>query len=314
MPRHPLSLAAAFIVLASLTPAAAQTGAAARVNGVEVPMSAFDREMEVIEKRAGRFGATIDDATRRQFRRSVLHRLVDEELLRQELERAQVTVSEAELDRAIATWKASVAGNPGGYEAALADSGTTLEQFREGRRRELALRKHFEHAVTPEAVRASYERDRERRYTVREKVHASHILIKAEGATAAEDEAKKKIQRIYKLAKKRNADFAELAKTHSEGPSGPRGGDLGEFTRGRMVQPFEDAAFATKVGRVSKPVRTRFGWHILKVHKRTKAHVKSFDEVKGEIEARLDAQLLTAARANLLHKLRANAQIELLID
>ena len=61
------------------------------------------------------------------------------------------------------------------------------------------------------------------------------------------------------------ADFAALAKKHSECPTKARGGDLGFFTGGRMVKAFEDAAFGMTVGQISKPVKTQFGWHVIKV-------------------------------------------------
>lgn len=85
-------------------------------------------------------------------------------------------------------------------------------------------------------------------------MRASHILVKSEGL--AQD-----ILNQIKSGK----DFAELAKKHSECPSGKRGGDLGFFTRGRMVKEFEDAAFGMESGQVSNPVKTQFGYHIIKV-------------------------------------------------
>ena len=77
------------------------------------------------------------------------------------------------------------------------------------------------------------------------------------------DEAKKRAQQVAARAKKGD-DFAELAKTMSDGPSGPRGGALGKFTRDRMVKPFADAAFALKPGGVSGIVETNFGFHVIK--------------------------------------------------
>lgn len=85
-------------------------------------------------------------------------------------------------------------------------------------------------------------------------VKASHILV------ATEDEAKNLYNEI-----KNGKDFAEVAKEYSKCPSGQNGGDLGFFPRGVMVKPFEDAAFSLKVGELSEPVQTQFGWHLILV-------------------------------------------------
>jgi parvulin-like peptidyl-prolyl isomerase len=86
------------------------------------------------------------------------------------------------------------------------------------------------------------------------KIKASHILV----------EKQSQALRILEELKG-GADFSELAKKHSTCPSGKRGGDLGSFGRGQMVKPFEDAAFALNVGEMGKePVRTQFGYHIIK--------------------------------------------------
>lgn len=86
------------------------------------------------------------------------------------------------------------------------------------------------------------------------KVRASHILVKTE------DEAKNLSAQINS-----EEDFATLAAKHSLCPSGANGGDLGFFGRGMMVKPFEDAAFALETGKVSEPVQTQFGWHLILV-------------------------------------------------
>ncbi len=101
-----------------------------------------------------------------------------------------------------------------------------------------------------------------------EKIAASHILVGFTGAMRArskrsKEEAQKLASQIAARAKK-GEDFAELAKKHSEGPSAPRGGQLNEFSRQQMVKPFADAAFALKVGQISDPVETPFGFHIIK--------------------------------------------------
>ncbi|MFW6066694.1 MAG: peptidylprolyl isomerase [Myxococcota bacterium] len=101
-------------------------------------------------------------------------------------------------------------------------------------------------------------------------VAARHILIQYQGSTRAgaditrsQDDARAKAEEILAEAKKEDADFAALAEEHSDGPSGPRGGDLGKFGRGRMAPAFEQAAFALEVGEVSGVVETPFGFHII---------------------------------------------------
>lgn len=86
------------------------------------------------------------------------------------------------------------------------------------------------------------------------RIHARHILVKTE------NEAKALVEKL-----KSGADFVELAKKNSIGPSGPQGGDLGFFGRGQMVPEFEEAAFALAPGQVSDPVKTQFGWHVILV-------------------------------------------------
>ena len=87
-----------------------------------------------------------------------------------------------------------------------------------------------------------------------QKVHASHILVKAE---------QEAFEILFDL--ERGASFADLASQHSLCPSKKRGGDLGWFGRGQMVEEFEDAAFSLEKGKVSRPVKTKFGYHLIKV-------------------------------------------------
>jgi peptidyl-prolyl cis-trans isomerase C len=127
-----------------------------------------------------------------------------------------------------------------------------------------------------------------------QEVRARHILV------ATEAEAKEVAERL-----KKGEDFAALAKEKSK-DAGAEGGDLGFFTRGQMLKPFEDAAFALDVGEISEPVQTQFGWHIIKVEEKRDQQLPSFDQVKEAIIS----QLVQAKAQEVVTGLRDAAKIE----
>ncbi len=139
--------------------------------------------------------------------------------------------------------------------------------------------------VTPEEIESYYEAHKDS-YAQEPQVKARHILIMVdENASDADvNKAEKKIKKILAKAEA-GQDFAKLAKKYSEGPSAGKGGELGWFGKGSMVKPFEDAAFNLKKGEVSKPVRTKFGWHIIKIDDIRKEGQKDLDQVKEEIRS-----------------------------
>lgn len=161
-------------------------------------------------------------------------------------------------------------------------------------------------AVTDEALRKVYE-DAIKQMGTKEEVHARHILIRAkaedEKATA---EAKKKIEAI--IAKlKGGEDFEKLAKESTEDPSGKaNGGDLGYFTKEQMVPEFSTVAFELKKGDISEPVKTQFGWHVLKVEDKRIKPPPKFEEVKDQLVSFVQRK----AQADMIQKLRADAKIE----
>jgi peptidyl-prolyl cis-trans isomerase D len=144
--------------------------------------------------------------------------------------------------------------------------------------------------ISQAQIRNYYEQHPEE-FTTPEKVEASHILIRVDDTAddAAAAAAQKEAFAVYERAAA-GEDFAELAKETSQGPSKDEGGYLGIFDKNSMVQPFADTAFSMKPGDISEPVRTRFGWHVIKVLNRFDAQVKSFEQAAQEIETRLVAQ------------------------
>ncbi len=143
-------------------------------------------------------------------------------------------------------------------------------------------------------------------YIKPERMRARHILLKLSPNASSEDEAevKARAEDLLReaLGKK---DFAELARAHSQGPSAPQGGDLGFFARGKMVKPFDEAAFALEVGQVGGPVKTPFGYHLIKVEEKEPAAVRVFEEAENEIR-----QILVAEETRYLAQDAADAALE----
>lgn len=147
-------------------------------------------------------------------------------------------------------------------------------------------------SVTPEEVKAQYANNA-KQYTKEEQRQAAHILIAVKPDAKEEDKAaaKKKADDIYAQAKADPAKFADIARKESEDPgSAAQGGDLGSNPRGTMVKAFEDTEFALKPGDIAPPVRSEFGWHVIKLLGVTPAQTRSFDEAKAQIEGDLKRQ------------------------
>lgn len=136
---------------------------------------------------------------------------------------------------------------------------------------------------------ASYYKDHMDEFREQEKAHAAHILIRipANGGAEAEARAKLTAEQVAKLARS-GADFATLAKKYSEDPgSKDKGGDLGWFERGRMVKEFEEAVFGHKPGEIVGPIKSQFGYHVIKVEGFRPARVRPLAEVKDQVKFRL---------------------------
>ncbi|MBL24803.1 MAG: hypothetical protein CMM48_13000 [Rhodospirillaceae bacterium] len=135
--------------------------------------------------------------------------------------------------------------------------------------------------VDEKELRALYEKNKQS--YINQKIRASHILVKSKKEAEA-------ILADIKAGKK----FADLAKAKSIGPSGARGGDLGEFGRGQMVPAFEKAAFALEKGAVGGPVKTQFGYHIIKVTEKGDAKPIPFEQVADKLRQTIVNDRLTA--------------------
>jgi peptidyl-prolyl cis-trans isomerase C len=149
-------------------------------------------------------------------------------------------------------------------------------------------------ATTDEAMKKVYE-EAAKQITSEVEVHARHILVETE------DEAKAVVEEL-----KKGADFAELAKKKSKDPGASDGGDLGFFTKDQMVPEFSAVAFTLEPGKISDPVKSQFGWHVIKVEEKRNRQAPPIDQVKGQIETYVTRK----AQADYVSKLREAAKVE----
>jgi peptidyl-prolyl cis-trans isomerase C len=168
------------------------------------------------------------------------------------------------------------------------------------------LNKVGDDAQTDEAMHKTYD-EAVKQMKPEQEVHARHILIRVpagdeKASKAAEDKIKAIIARL-----KKGEDFAKVATETTEDPSGKaNGGDLGFFTKEQMVPEFAEVAFKLEPGQISDPVKTQFGWHVIKVEEKRAKPLPTYNEVKPQIEAYLSRK----AQADLVTKLRADAKVE----
>ena len=158
----------------------------------------------------------------------------------------------------------------------------------------LMLRQIAQKSVSEEAMHKVYD-DAIKQMGDEQEVRARHILVESE------DQAK-----AIQADLKKGADFAELAKQKSKDPAAADGGDLGYFTKDQMVPEFADVAFKLDKGQISDPVKTAFGWHIIKVEDKRKKPVPTYDQVKDQ----LATVVVQQSQADLVNKLRNQAKIE----
>ena len=181
------------------------------------------------------------------------------------------------------------------------DSGTDFKQRMEYLQRRALRESYFENVIKSEiseSTAKSFYDDSVKGLKPQEEIKARHILVDTEA------DADDLLERIG-----RGAEFAELAKKHSKDPGTKHnGGLLGFFTRGQMVPAFEEAAFNLPQGEISEPVKSRFGWHLIKVEEKRTKPIPAFEEVKDKILNSLAHQ----KTQSITKELRDGAKIEYL--
>jgi len=172
---------------------------------------------------------------------------------------------------------------------------TRLKRYEDRLIQEAYLNRAIKQSETEDRLKTRYQ-EMLKQKAAQEEVHARHILL------ASEAEAKSVVAQLDK-----GADFAALAKQYSTDPNAQSGGDLGYFGHDDMVPEFADAAFSLPVGEYTKtPVKTEFGWHVIKVEDRRVGKPPSFEDAREELSQDLAHDIIEAK----LQELRGAAKVE----
>ena len=298
---------------------AADFGLAARVNGAEIGRERLERYFEESLQEKGRLVAGIrSPAAFKSMKREALGELVDRELLWQEARRRKRVASQPEVDAAMAKFRAQQP-DPARRRLRLESGGFTEQGYAEYVKHELSVRRLIELDLAPRArvtvaeAHAYYEANLDR-FTQPAALRARHLLVKVAPDASAEQKAEARRRSEALLAEARSGvDLGDLARRHSDDETAADGGELGWFARGRMVPPFEAAAFVLEPGRISEVVETPFGYHLIQVEERRPEVRQPESEVRDAIRARLGEERTMKAVRALVVELRGRARIEILI-
>lgn len=262
------------------------------VNGVKIPKKDLERKVELIKARYASQGMPVEGQRLARLKETILDNLIEKELLFQESQAQGIEVDPKKIQKELDNLKGRFKSEAD-FQKKIASMNYSEDLLKKQIKENLAIRKLIDEkiaskiSVSDEEIKDYYENNQDE-FKNPEKVHARHILVKSQQDASDEKkaEARKKIEEVQKKLEQGN-DFSELAKEYSEGPSSKKGGDLGYFSHGQMVEKFDKAAFALEPGETSDIVETRFGYHIIKVEDKKSESMKSLDKVRDSIRENL---------------------------
>jgi len=285
------------------------------VNGTPITQAEINADIE--QKMAGAAGKMppeqLEQIKTRMQEKAVDH-FITKTVLSAECDKNNINITPEDIDTALSEMTKTL---PEGMKLddALKSSGMTLESLKKDIAFGLRVNKLIEANVkqpaapTDEALKQFYEQNKSS-FEVKETAQASHILIKL----SKDDDEKVKAEKRARIEKLRTelingADFKKIAAENSDCPSKSRGGSLGSFERGRMVKPFEDAAFSQEIMAIGPVIETQFGYHIIQVQERTAASQRPFEEVKDQIKEHLEQTGKNTAVRDYIESLKSKASI-----
>jgi peptidyl-prolyl cis-trans isomerase C len=285
------------------------------VNGVNITGNEFNRALNAYMERVEQRGQKIPESQMAELKNAILENLIIGELLFQESKQKGIEVSAAAVTEQLQDIKQRFPSETE-FKKVLDENQITESDLQAQLKRDLAIQQLIDKEVaqrvmiTDEESKTYYD-THPQSFVQPEQVRASHILIKvdADATEAQKTEARKKITAIQQKLKK-GEDFASLAENYSEDTTSKKGGDLGYFGRGQMVEPFEEAAFSLKPNEISDIVETQYGYHLIKVVDKKPEAKLTYAEVKDRLDQYLKQQKLQSAEKLYIDNLRKNAAVE----
>ncbi|MGD6958305.1 peptidylprolyl isomerase [Rossellomorea aquimaris] len=238
-----------------------------------------------------------------QYGDAALDTLIAEKIVELESDKKNLTVKDSEIEEELESLKESYGGEEA-FNEALASSGASLDSVKKNVQSFLLTEKLLKDrvSISDDQIKEYFEANKES-FAQQEQVEASHILVE-------DEETAKEVKNNLDDG----GDFAELAKEYSTDTSNAElGGELGYFAKGEMVTEFDDEAFAMKKGEISEPVKTEFGYHIIKVTDKKDAKEAVLDDHKEEIKDILFDQALQTEYGTWLEEQKEEYQIENLL-
>jgi peptidyl-prolyl cis-trans isomerase C len=302
---------------AAASPGPALPDPVATVDGDPIHPPDLQRVAAALLDSNGRNINELTDADRKKAYASILDDMITDRLVAKQA--AKETVPDVEVEKRYDALRNQYGAN---FDAEVKKSGQTPEQIRHNIHTQIAQQQWIEAQiapdinVTPAEVEKFYKESPPNRFDTPEMVRASHILVAVrrdappEEALAAETKINGLADRI-----KKGESFETLAKQYSDDPKAKEtSGDLDYFSKERIMPEFADAAFKLKVGEVSPPVRTQFGYHLIKLTDRKPAHTASLDEARDQITAYLQDEKRRVAIAKVIQQLKDAAKIQIFLN
>lgn len=284
------------------------------VNGEPIRKADLEKNFHDALAASGGNEATLTSDQKMQGYSQILDGMIMEKLV--DKQAAAIQVDKAEVDAQLAKIKSQFPSEDV-FLGEMKKAGLTLDQFTANLTRSIRQSKWMQAQVqgkdtVTEADAKTFYDANTKEFTHPDLVRASHILFRtAENATADQVKAAEAKAKAAIIRANKGEDFGKLAAISEEPGAAQRGGDLGYFPKDKMVPEFANAAFAQKVGTVSAtPVKTKFGFHVIKVTEHKPAGTQSFEEVKAQILQFLQAQKRRQIFQGVMQDLRQGAKIE----